>query len=361
MHNNTFPRTIARRAFTLVELLVVMAVIAILTSLILAALYSAQETARIDKTKGTIHKINTLLARHLDEIRTAKMPVYLTQGELAANASDVGLYYAAKQLLYRWQTQRIELPDRYEDIAVDGMLIAPENTTNALRLAYQIEIKAKLGIPINDSMRPRMADVAEFREQNQSAECLYLVVTRGLIADDEMQFFDHEVGDEDGDGMFEFIDGWGQPIEFLRWAPGYTPQNDAVSAMQYSSTTGGTNPDFPDTTFDPLGVGLPSAPAAIRQHPTFPTEPPGPGTPATWGFKLYPLVVSPGPDGEYGVFFASDFNVSEGGKNNNPYSTYLVPSTSNNFWRGTPVAESTSEGGGHLDNITNHENLGGRR
>jgi hypothetical protein len=31
------------------------------------------------------------------------------------------------------------------------------------------------------------------------------------------------VGDIDNDGAFEFWDGWGRPISFIRWAPGAMP------------------------------------------------------------------------------------------------------------------------------------------
>jgi hypothetical protein len=75
-------------------------------------------------------------------------------------------------------------------------------------------------------------------------------------------------------------------------------------------------------------------------------------------------VLSAGPDGEYGVFFdSSSASASDAAKHNNPYSRYDAGSGS--FWRGTPTGpalpDPNSEGGGHLDNITNHENLGARR
>ena len=35
------------------------------------------------------------------------------------------------------------------------------------------------------------------------------------------QFNESEIGDVDEDGCPEFIDGWGRPIMFLRWAPGF--------------------------------------------------------------------------------------------------------------------------------------------
>ena len=35
------------------------------------------------------------------------------------------------------------------------------------------------------------------------------------------QFGENEIKDLDGDHWPVFIDGWGNPIMFLRWAPGF--------------------------------------------------------------------------------------------------------------------------------------------
>ena len=38
-----------------------------------------------------------------------------------------------------------------------------------------------------------------------------------------------EIGRLDGDGMNMFLDGWGKPICWLRWAPGYTNSSIQVA------------------------------------------------------------------------------------------------------------------------------------
>ncbi|MEX2357011.1 MAG: prepilin-type N-terminal cleavage/methylation domain-containing protein, partial [Pirellulaceae bacterium] len=50
-----------KRAFTLVELLVVMAVLVLLSSLVLSALAGAAEQARENRTRSQIQKIHELL------------------------------------------------------------------------------------------------------------------------------------------------------------------------------------------------------------------------------------------------------------------------------------------------------------
>ena len=57
---------------------------------------------------------------------------------------------------------------------------------------------------------------------NQGAECLYMVITLATgDGEARSQFGESNIGDTDGDGALEFLDGWGQPIKFLRWAPGF--------------------------------------------------------------------------------------------------------------------------------------------
>jgi hypothetical protein len=71
---------------------------------------------------------------------------------------------------------------------------------------------------------PNLAEHVWLREQQvSSAELLHMIVTRGPAADAEIisHFRDDEVTDIDGDGLLEFADGWGRPIEFLRWPVGY--------------------------------------------------------------------------------------------------------------------------------------------
>ena len=59
----------------------------------------------------------------------------------------------------------------------------------------------------------------------RQAEMLYMIVSMGSPEAME-QFNQSEIGDTDGNGWPEFLDGWGRPIFFLRWAPGFSPYSD---------------------------------------------------------------------------------------------------------------------------------------
>ena len=66
-----------RFAFTLVELLVTITVLAILASLLLGALFAAQDAARAQKTRSTIAKLHGLMMDRWESYRTRRLPIEL--------------------------------------------------------------------------------------------------------------------------------------------------------------------------------------------------------------------------------------------------------------------------------------------
>jgi prepilin-type N-terminal cleavage/methylation domain-containing protein len=363
-----------RPGFTLIELLMVILIIGILAGIVMGALHAAQQSGRADQTRGTISKIHQQLMLAWEQQRTRRVPAYPVGPELASPAGSRS--FAARQLLARWDLLRAEFPDRYEDIydvyapltyggTADQPYIQQTIFASPLRQAYERAITRVTGTPM--TLPP-----LSIRRENASAECLYLIATYGLQSETEFKIFAFEVGDTDGDGMREFIDGWGRPIQFLRWAPGYVPQYGlmrygAVTDLQTAQGTysnGIFRPARRDS-FDPLGVSLPGA-GGLAPPPPFPSG----QAPPTFGYELVPLIYSAGLDAEYGLFVPP---VPESGtaaeqllRRRNPYSAYPDPSSGGNHLRGTPLggrfnvsAVGSIEGGGHLDNITNHQ-LGAR-
>ena len=92
------------------------------------------------------------------------------------------------------------------------------------------------------------------------AEMLYALLVGGtgplgsVYSPDD--FTDREVQDTDGDGMPEFIDAWGQPLQFFRWPVLYHSDlqrgqlilPDANTAGQYDLWPPYTDPTFPTNT-----------------------------------------------------------------------------------------------------------------
>jgi len=86
------------------------------------------------------------------------------------------------------------------------------------------------------------------------------------------------IGDTDGDGMPEILDGWNRPLGFIRWPSGYDDPYDLLD---------NTIPDE----FDPFRADFGFTVDAIP-----PPEP----------WSLRPLIVSAGTDGDFGISLSSN-------------------------------------------------------
>lgn len=281
------------RAFTLLEILVVVAIISVLIALAAVALGRAVSSARAAATRSTISKINAILEQRRDAFSRLKPS--------PQRVRDMQSYYGLAspklaETVFRKLAYKALFPQRVEDLyGADG---APGGTG----AAQDAPLAAKLPSPLPPHV--------------SSAELLYLAVTEGsLLGGEEVatdQFSTSEVADTDGDGMKEFVDGWGRPIRFYRWptrlirpaAAGAEVQpqailnpGDPVDAQQYRHAI---NPQF-------VGPGFPNKPGVTAEVllGTLPPAPPGvmrgPGT--TLGAERSdPLAVD--PDDQFGLFAA---------------------------------------------------------
>jgi prepilin-type N-terminal cleavage/methylation domain-containing protein len=275
-----------RGAFTLVELLVTVGVIGMVATLVVGALQYARTEARIARTKATIAKLDSIISRRYDSYLTRRVPVDLS-GLTPQQAARVRLD-AIRDLM------RMEMPERWNDVTDPpyefnwGSIPPP-----ALNIVYGAQYQAALS-------RAGSALVG----QNSHAECLYLIVASN--PEDLEQFGEGEIGDTDGDGLLEFLDGWGRPIYFLRWAPGFSYRLGGLSQIQ----SGDPNADH-----DPFDVQRLEGGA----------------------FHMYPLIYSAGRDKRYGINTGQ--NVQFKG---DPYANPAI---------GGPAPE---EPGAWFDNIHNH-------
>jgi prepilin-type N-terminal cleavage/methylation domain-containing protein len=230
--------------FTLVELLVTIVIIAILASMVLGALFTSQEAAKEARTKGLIAKLNTVVMDRWESYRTRRLPIRMGYNRFGVAFNETPLQFALRQLYARRELMRIEMPDNFTDINA------------SLSLSYLPNRSA-----LSQAYFRKYVSVASPNPQYESAECLYLIL---LLNRDEAstELIAKNAGDRDGDGLPEILDGWGNPIGFLRRAPGFVselqPNQDAVN-----------NHD----PFDPRRVD-----------------------PAAWA--MYPLIYSYGPDQE---------------------------------------------------------------
>jgi prepilin-type N-terminal cleavage/methylation domain-containing protein len=177
-----------RPAFTLIELLVVIAILGILGTLTIGALRTASGRGKSDTTRNVVEMLSNVVLEHYETYEDLAMSKARTAADVVA---------LRKQL-------REEMPDSWSDVAPGANVAVP--TTGAGR-AYRA-YKASNG------HSPAYA----------GAECLYMIVTQsGMFPDFLANIPNKFVGDIDKDGAFEFWDGWGRPISFIRWAPGAMP------------------------------------------------------------------------------------------------------------------------------------------
>jgi hypothetical protein len=159
-----------------------------------------------------------------------------------------------------------------------------------------------------------------------SAECLYMIVQADPEARERFQ--SNEIGDADGDGMFEFHDGWGMPILFLRWAPGFVPKSELMTG----------DPEADPDPMNPRRIG------ELAQQDGKWIRPASIAT-----FRLIPLIYSAGPNKLYGLSTVNANYLSQMAAGDPMAKTWLDGAD-----LGRPYDPGHPEYDDHLDNITNH-------
>jgi type II secretory pathway pseudopilin PulG len=272
-----------------VELLVAITIISIMAGIAMVAVGRTREEARIAKTKATIAKLDLLIQQRYESYQTRRVPVNLS-GLTPKKAREVRLL-ALRYLMW------MEMPDRFSDIN-------PNAGTGTVTLTDGKTMPWP-SLAIQFGRRDKSKRTDDFMH----GECLYLVVASDPEA--LAMFASDEIGDVDNDGWPEFLDGWGRPIYWLRWAPGFTIEN-RYSEIQTKDGTKAPDPFNPHYA-DPDGRN---------------------------GYHLIPLIYSAGPDKKYGV------NIGKGHHfNGNPFANLDI---------GTEDTTDPEEKGAMTDNIHNH-------
>lgn len=211
--------SLSRRAFTLVELLVVVTIILVLMGLIGAAVSGARGSQKKLATQGLIAK--------LDGVIQQQFATYAGRDVVAASP-------AARAVELRRQVTG-DLPDRWVDVKY--MADNAAKFTSPHQQTY---------IAVWNSMTTKpTADYA-------GAECLFMIVMRGGIANclDCGDLAGSSIGDKDEDGAFEFWDAWGNPIGYILW-PGDL-QLPADSGTKFFSASPPFAPGATGRTLRPL-------------------------------------------------------------------------------------------------------------
>lgn len=335
-----------RAGFTLVELLITISIISILVTMSMGALFMAQESARYERTQGLIGKLHNVVIDRWESYRMRRLPFLLTPTPLV-------------QLQGVRDVMRMEMPDRYEDLLFDptipnslpqGMPAAVKETGLRHNYLRRVDAARKKYNAANNTAwgdsQVFIQNVLLVNNPHQSAECLYMFILGSMPADERAEFKDKDYADTNGNFMPEFIDAWGHPIHFLRWAPGFLSDVHLRDPIDHHDP------------FDPYslqmgGPGITNAkgyPAATL----YGSE----STPSEWGFAMLPLIFSAGPDGamgpdgNYGIqeLIVPPADNTARAKNRFPFAVYA------GVQRGDAVAVNSETV--HFDNIHNHNPVG---
>lgn len=363
------PRT--RSAFTLIELMVVIVIIGILASSSLYVVGHVQHLSRVHTTEVRIARLDHVISELYESYTYRRMPV----------PGSIRNPRTAAVTRYRMicDTMRMEMPNTWLE-ALTGPQVAnlPDSPRRLIYEKAFINAVGTFDFDDDGYIVPDDPNVdMDAIRKNQEAKLLYLIVMNAIPEARDM------VGEKgiatDGTGFYYFTDAWGNPIHFLRWAPGFSGGDRQPDLWKWTGSTpdNTTYPsDFtPDAKDDPnvvywdqnlspdiftdeeMALDYEFPPEdwqkknvfdAIKKYPDpldpARARPSGSGTQAQLarpGFFLVPLIFSAGPDGQTGI---------KGLKK----STEIVIDP---FARGIGAPEK--DYGYHYDNIHNHT-LGGR-
>jgi prepilin-type N-terminal cleavage/methylation domain-containing protein len=350
------------RGLTLVELLIVILIIGILAGLILGVAAVAAETAREAQTRHTVARLHNLLMEHYNTYKSRRVRLR-PQVETAINglnrtSSERGQLLAEARLYALREMMLLEVPDRWSDVLLREVPTSPTGFPDA-RLPVYLDSAgsaASRNLGLADVYLRRydqmtrahnaftgVTNTADEIMANQGAECLYMIITLATGDGEARRLFgESSVGDTDGDGAPEFLDGWDHPISFLRWAPGFDSQ------IQINANVLGNPPTE-------VGNNTEWESAARGDHDPFDVFRVDPAA-----FRLVPLIYSAGRDEELGLWDASGYAAWQGITNSNssfnasnlqslsPYQVATDPDDTASEYLGTAM-EGTA-----TDNVHNH-------
>jgi len=331
-----------RQAFTLVELMVVGAIILLLIALTLFAMSMVTASTKITRTRATVQKIDT-----------AMQPIFQTyEDKFAAITQKIAADYPVPALTEEEQqkiaahfirdTMRMEMPSSWAEVYDSAA--NPRAPLRPIPMTLGGTTYTAIESPLLNYYWQEYDRVHQTGKEPNRAALLFLIV-QNLNPEALEAFHASEIADTDGDGLLEFVDAWGKPIQFLRWAPAFSDSDLQQDVLKMAG-------DFPKTAsqsgkenwWGARGQRLLAAMQQARiNHPDPMDER---VDMEVIGWFLYPLIYSAGPDGKYGLSVETIDN------NGNPQS----PKVGQQEGILDPFMEpyGMPYGSDHFDNIHNH-------
>lgn len=244
--------------FTLVEVMVALVLISILAGMIMTAVNGVTRQANLSRTQSIISIVDSVLQEQYESYKYRPLPVAIP--DLAGFTPDGQVFgleilpseAARVRLNMMRDLQRMEMPDRMSDIVFfDGnnkLMNRPatifaaaspvirDDSTNPPRMRRDSQLSSRRTVRVewfgsgnNPNDVPNRFStyfqraLPTWTPQHEGAECLYLILSSSFIGGRSAieMVPAGNIGDTDGDGMLEILDGYGRPLEFIRWPSGY--------------------------------------------------------------------------------------------------------------------------------------------
>ena len=229
-----------KRGFTLAELMLVIAMIAVLAVTTVNVLLAAQEESRAGATEALIVKIDNLLDQRKSHYDTRRLPVVLSN-----YSNDVDTLRTLRQMILMDIVQ-VEMP--VDSTKVAQFTVAADYPSAEFRAAITtLEGSGDLIFDVGTSAdlitelelrRNRPALSSRFVTGQEASEYLYgIIATTDMNASSGLDLLGNSAfGNADNDGFFEIVDAWGDPMTLEILDPTGNPMNIATPVDVYNLT-----------------------------------------------------------------------------------------------------------------------------
>ena len=297
----------ARGGFTLVELLLVVAIIAVLSTLGISVIASSQNDARVAATRSRMEVIEELLATEIEDFEVRRSPLpfdvlsvitrLVVQKPTPKWSTDIRIHARNLKRMLTVDLMRSEFPD-LSSFPDGGPVVLGQFPSPQIQNYFQNELQLtadEVSSIVNTARQHTTANVSRWsgwgggtvRNAANSAEILYEILsdldTGGSTGLDSIGG-SQATGDTDNDGFPEVIDAWGDPIAFqfhqtlviLAEQEG-PPANNAPTLLPPTSTESGVWKDWegPErfTNFADILDTVDPVPLAVRAFVALPVLP----------------------------------------------------------------------------------------
>ena len=264
-----------REAFTLIEILIVITVIILLVTLMGAVIGNSVKKAREAATATLIEKIDKLLDERTKGFDRATKSldfqrIIAVRKQLLEASGIFGVSPKVLSAVARKDFFRTNFPQRYAELT-DVRTFPMGSTSNGVPDAIEFDSTLRPEDTNGNGVLDGAEDTngngvldgyvhAKHNPATESAALLYYMLTRmqvfGVPPIGEAEFSTSEVRDTDGDGLLEFVDGWGRPLRFYRWPTRLLKPNGIFGADNQPGGAGvNDNPELNNTVDDFLEFG----------------------------------------------------------------------------------------------------------